>query len=241
MIKQFTHLTPKESKGIDAAIYTNALQLKKDSELLANTRGFYSSATSLLILSSEEVIKSILVRLHAEGYNIYKLKEASRFFREHKIRHQLAQLIEMGSGLIESMMKYEEQKPAKVFKSEKMLGRLLNELIDFGKASWPFFDSTKRINELQAFNDLKNKGFYVDYRNSLLLPRNEVTEAIYDRTLFLTERVFRFSKLVRILFHDKIELHMPIQEIYKNKEMLKVFIDEAMKDFSFKELNKNSK
>lgn len=238
-MKQFINLTSKESIGLDINIYKNALALKKDAILIANTRKSYSSASSLLILSSEEAIKSVLVRLHAEQYNIYKLKESSKFFRDHKIRHQMAQLIEMGSGLIESMMKYEEQKPTKVFKTKSWIGRLLNEVIDLRKASRPFFDSTKRVSELQAFNDLKNKGFYADYRDSLMLPQNEVTEAIYNRTLFLTERVFKFNKLVRILFHDKLENHVATQEIDKNKNMLRDFIDEAMKDFSFKELNKN--
>lgn len=238
-MKQFIHLTSKESKGLDISIYKNALLLKKDAFLIAKIRKSYSSATSLLILSSEEAIKSVLIRLHAEEYNIYKLKESSKFFRDHKIRHQMAQLIEMGSGLIESMMKYEEQEPSKLLNTKvSWLDDLVNGAIDLVKAASPLLDSTENIKELQGFNDLKNKGFYVDYRDSLMLPQNEVTEAIYNRTLFLTERVFKFSKLVRILFHEQLEKHMPIQEIDKNKDLLKDFIDDAMKDFLFKELNR---
>ncbi|PKV51891.1 AbiV family abortive infection protein [Aquimarina sp. MAR_2010_214] len=239
-MKQFIHLTPKESRGLDIPIYKNALQLKKDAILIANTRKSYSSATSLLILSSEEAIKSVLVRLHAEQYNIYKLKESSKFFRDHKIRHQMAQLIEMGSGLIESMMKYDEQKPTEFLKTKvSWLDDLVNGAIDLVKAASPLLDATERIKELQEFNDLKNKGFYVDYRDGLILPQNEITETIYNRTLFITERVVRFSKLIRILSHEKLENHMPNEEINKNKELLKDFIDNAMQDFSFKDLNKS--
>lgn len=239
-MKQFLHLSPEETKGLDVLIYKNALQLKKDAMLIAASRKSYSSATSMLILSSEEAIKSVLVRLHAEHYNTYKLKEAGKFFKDHKIRHQIAQLIEMGSGLIESLMKYDEQQPTKLLNTKiKWLDGLVNGLIDLAHAAKPFLDSTERVKALQAFNDLKNKGFYVDYRDRQILPQNEVTESIYNRTLLITERVFKFNKIVRIIFHEKLENHMSLEEINKWKIILEDLIDNGMKEFSFKELNKS--
>ena len=59
----FINLTAQKSKDIDCIIYKNARQLRKDALLIVEVNKSYSSATSLLILSSEEVIKAILVLL----------------------------------------------------------------------------------------------------------------------------------------------------------------------------------
>lgn len=241
MTKKFPNLTPEESKGIDKLIYKNALQLKKDALLIVETRKSYSSATSLLILSAEEVIKSILVLLHVEGYNVYKLKETHKFFFDHKIRHQIAQLIEMGSGIIKSMIKYDEQQPTKLLKTKvNWLNNLVNGFFDIVKAAEPILNATDRINKLQKFNDLKNMGLYVDYRNTLLLPQTEITENIYKETLIITENIFSFNKGLRILFNPALNNRVDIAEINKGKELLKDLIDYGMKDFSFKELSKLS-
>lgn len=238
-MKKFKNLTPKESIGLDLHLYKNAVQLKKDAILIADKRKSYSSATSLLILSSEEVIKSILILLHSKGYNIYKLKESTKFFFDHKIRHQIAQLIEMGLGIIETFMKYEEEKLKKPFKTKyKWLNNVLNEVSNIAISSGLFFDSTHRIKKLQGFNDLKNKGFYVDYKDALILPQTEINEVSFKETLLVTERVFKFSKVLRILFHEKIDNHISESEISEIKQSLHDFIDNGLKDFSFKELSK---
>lgn len=239
MTKKFPNLTSEESKGIDKLIYKNALQLKKDALLIAEARKSYSSATSLLILSSEEVIKSILVLLHVEGYNVYKLKETHKFFFDHKIRHQIAQLMEMGSAMMKSMVKYDEQKPTKLLKTKvSWLNNFVNGFFNIVKAAEPIITATDRIKKLQKFNDLKNMGLYVDYKNILLLPQTAVTENIYKKTLTITENIFSFNKSLRILFHPALKNHLDITEINKGKELLKSLIDEGLRDFSFKELSK---
>ncbi|MEQ3498305.1 AbiV family abortive infection protein [Tenacibaculum sp. SSH1-16] len=236
MIKKFPNLTSEESKGIDKLIYKNALQLKKDALLIAENRKSYSSATSLLILSSEEVIKSILVLLHSEGYNVYKLKETHKFFFDHKIRHQIIQLIEMGSGIVKSMIKYDEQKPSKLLKTKiNWLNNLVNDFIDLVKAVEPIIDATDRVYKLQLFNELKNKGLYVDYKNVLSLPQTQITENTYKETLMITESIFSFNKGLRVLFHPALKNHMELSQINRIKKLLKDLIDEGLKDFSFKE------
>lgn len=238
-MQKFTNLNAEMSYGLDVSIYKNALELKKSALLVADNREAYSVANSLLILSTEEVIKSILVKLHAEEYNVYKLKDARKFFTDHKIRHQIAQLIEVGTGFIESLIKYEERQPTKLLKTKyKWINTLVNGFFDIVDAAKPLIESAKRTEELQKFNDLKNKGFYVDYRDALLTPQKEITKDIYITTLAITERIFTFSKGARILFHEKLENHMTREDIEKCKEALTDFIDKAMSDFSFKDLNK---
>ena len=107
MIK-FLNLSPLQSKGLDKPIYKNALNLKKDAILLAEQRKSYSAATSLLVLSTEESVKSILVLLHSEKYNIYKIKGAKNFFSDHIIRHQMAMFLELGLRFLETWYKKDQ-------------------------------------------------------------------------------------------------------------------------------------
>lgn len=171
-MKQFINLSAKESNGLDIHIYKNAIKLKKDATLIAEKNKSYSTATSLLILSTEEVIKATLVKLHSEGYNIYKLKEASKFFRDHKIRHQIAQIMEFVSGLFEAFIQYDEQKPSAIAKTNiKWLDNLVNGFLDVTKAAKTLIQSKERTEKLKGFNDLKNDGLYVDYQNKIKVPR----------------------------------------------------------------------
>lgn len=242
MIRKFANLNVKESIGLDVPIYKNALQLKNDAVLIAESRKSYSSATSLLILSSEEVIKSILVRLHAEGYSIYKAKEVHKFFRDHKIRHQIAQLLEMGNGLIESVMTFSEQRPTKIAKTKyNLFNSFVNGFFDVVKAIEPLLTAVDITVKLQQFDNLKNAGFYVDYEDKLLSPQIEITEEIYKDTLEITERIFTFSKGVRVLHHPKLKNHKDAEEIKRTKAELKKLVDDHINIISFKEMNKKMK
>ena len=114
----FINLSAQKSKGIDYSIYKNARQLRKDALLIAENNKSFASATSLLILSSEEVIKSILVLLNSQGYKTYLIKDAKKFFTDHRVRHQLAQLIELSIGVLESFDKKESNKLVTLLKTK---------------------------------------------------------------------------------------------------------------------------
>lgn len=236
--KQFIQLTAKESKGLDLFVYKNALKLKKDAKYIAQ-RGSFSSSTSLLILSTEELIKSIIIRLHSEGYAIYKLNESSKFFRDHKIRHQLARIIEFGSGLLESALKYEEQEPSKIMKTQiSWLDKFINGAIDIANAAKPFLASTERVKYLEGFNDMKNNGFYVDFRNVVQLPIEMIVQKDYNRVEDLNDRLFKFAKLLRIIHSEKVTNHPGAKDVNEIKKLLSDFISNPLKQVSFKELSK---
>ncbi|MAG85981.1 MAG: hypothetical protein CMB97_00995 [Flavobacteriaceae bacterium] len=237
-MKKFIDLTSEESKGLDKPLFENALRLKEDSELLATTKNSFSIATSLLILSSEEMVKAILVLLHSEGYKVYKLEEASKFFKDHKIRHQIWQLIETGYELFEAKENWNSAKLN--FKSDKknVTDSLLKNLYAVCMAYKPLSNLKKRVEDIQDFNDLKNKGLYVDFRDGLVIPSESVNEKEYNLVVPITERLFKFYKGIEKLFRATIEAnHISIAESQKQKEDLKLLIDTALEDFSFKKLN----
>lgn len=232
---RFLHLSPKSSEGLDKPIFNNAQKLYKDAILIAETNKSYSTSASLLILSSEEVVKAVLVLLHSNGYKVYEIEGAKKFFVDHKIRHQIAQLIESGLGLFESMMIWDEERKNKIVKTKsRWFDEVVHLLKDIYKASQPMFETADRVEKLQEFNDLKNKGLYVDYRDELLNPKVIMTEEVYKEVLLIVKRTLKFYKILKIFFHESLEKHISKSKINKGKESLKFFIDEAMRDFSFK-------
>jgi len=239
-MKKFLNLSVQDSKSLDVPLYKNALSLKQDAKYIAENRNSYSSATSLLVLSTEEAIKSILVFLHAENCNIYKIKDAKKFFSDHVMRHHIAMLIEVGLGIYESYELYYNRKPTTLLKTKyNWLNTFLNGALDIVNSIDPFIKTEENVEYLQQFNLIKNKGFYVDYQNGLIDPQTEVTIEDYKKALIILDRIMKFSKLIRILFHEKLVNHMGKQEIDRKRKIIKNFIDEGLNVVDFKELRKN--
>tara|TARA_R110002049_G_scaffold166707_1_gene332815 strand:+ start:7687 stop:8406 length:720 start_codon:yes stop_codon:yes gene_type:complete len=238
-MRNFLNLTPKESSSLHSAIYKNALNLKNDAYLIRDSNKSYGSSTSLLILSSEEVIKAILVLLHSEGYKVYLLKDAKKFFSDHEFRHEISKLIEIGIGILNSMDKWEEVKYQKLFNTKSnWFNEVANGIINIAKVAEPILDSISHIEQLQLFNDLKNNGLYVDFRNELFEPRTTVGEKEYAKVLKTTNRIFRFYKVLKILHHSRIKNHIQEDVVEGIKNDLGFFIKEALKGYEFKKISK---
>ncbi|WP_157503211.1 AbiV family abortive infection protein [Mangrovimonas xylaniphaga] len=236
-MNSFFNLSAKQSIGLDKPIYNNALRLRKDANLIAGKNQSFSTATSLLILSSEEVIKAILVFLHSQGYKVYRLQDSKKFFRDHKIRHQLSQLIETGYGLLESSMKLKESPKAIANTKIRWLNSAINELGRIAGALEPFVQTSERIEKLNGFNDSKNNGLYVGFKNGLMVPSEMITKDYFEEVQEIIERTFKFYKMLRVLHNPMIFNHRSPKEINQLKAYLHDFIDKALMDFSFKELN----
>lgn len=156
----FINLSKEKSKDLHLDIFKNAKHLKRDSSILADVNKSYSSASSLLILSSEEVIKAILVLLHSHGYRVYLLKDAKGFFKNHEIRHSLQMLIETGMSLFETVNKWESRKlkkqPPKT--SRKWLNNTMQFLSDAAFVLSNVSTAMNRIEGIKKFNNLKKCG-----------------------------------------------------------------------------------
>lgn len=168
-MQTFFTLSPQQSKDLDIPLYFNARHLYNDAALLANKNSSYNRATSLLVLSLEELIKACLVKMHSESLQVYKLKDAKYFFSNHKIRHQIAQLVEVGNSFYEVLEKW--QKKGRKGPLQTMSKMLQIFLIAHG--------ANERLKKLEKFNDYKNNGLYVGYRDQLLDPQKKIGESEY--------------------------------------------------------------
>ncbi|MCK0190452.1 AbiV family abortive infection protein [Arenibacter sp. F20364] len=236
-MKKFIDITSSESIDLHKPIFENARKLHNDAILLATYKSSYSTATSLLILSLEELVKAVLVLLHSQGYRIYELEDSKKFFFDHKIRHQLIQIIEAGLGFFEvSNVWKNRRKNTLVNKKSSKTGLIIKGLLDIIVSAHPILNSQKRIEKLREFNTMKNNGFYVDYRDKLLTPIETVDKNDFNEVKLIEDRIIKFYKLLKLLFHPNIVNHLSKNEIDKLKEDLRFFTDDIMRDFSFKEL-----
>ena len=51
---------------------------------------------------------------------------------------------------------------------------MVNGFIEIALTIKPLLNSVERIIKLTAFNEKKNEGFYVDFKNVLLIPQIEI-------------------------------------------------------------------
>ena len=224
----FINLSAIQSKGFDDAIFKNAKQLKKDAILIATNNKSYSSATSLLILSSEEVIKAILVLLHSQEYKVYQIKDARKFFTDHKVRHEVATILEFLNGIEAGLMTIDQKKEVlEVVSSnnDSFLTKLKNGLNSVKDFLEPISKSLERIKVVQEFDALKNKGLYVDYKDQLIIPKTAIKHYTFRKTKDSVDQIFKHYKIIKLLFHPKLKNHLSHEEINKTKTGLKTLID----------------
>ncbi len=224
----FLNLSPKLSEGLDHKVFLNAKNIYKDAELLFQNSS-YSTATSLMILSSEEIIKALLILLHSKGYKVYQIKGAKKFFANHRVRHEIAELIEVGAGFYKYFQLREEDRKNPIFKTRfKTLNSFLNGLHTISRMKEPFEKTKSRIESLEKFDSWKNMGFYVDYQNGLSLPKDKVTKEVYSKTENTVERIFYYYRIFRVLFHSNAEYHIPKKDIESLQSHLHEFINESL-------------
>ena len=223
-MQTFFNLSAEQSKGLDKALYRNAQDLYKDANLIAEINKSHSRATSLLILSLEETIKATLVKLHSESLKVYKLNDAKKFFKDHRIRHQIAQLMEVGYAFYEVTEKWQKKRLDIKWISTGV--KLLEAFLIFSK-------SRDRVKRLEKFNDYKNNGLYVGYGDALLDPKIIVTKKHYLEVKEILDRCNSFYKFIRILYHPQLKNHLSQKEVNIIKSDLALFINDAMADFSF--------
>lgn len=229
----FINLSAQKSIGIDCVIYKNARQLRNDALIIAEVNKSYSSASSLLILSSEEVIKAILVLLHSQGYKTYLIKDSKKFFSDHRVRHQLAQFVELAIGIFETIEKKLTNKPITLLKTKSQFwNNLINGILEIAIASKPFLESAERFKKLENFNNKKNQGFYVDFRDNLLVPQEQITIKEFTDVKLIVNRIFNVYKGLRILFHPNIQNRFKGEDVEELKDQLRQVIDSLMKNYS---------
>lgn len=219
----FLDLNVAESQGIGKIIFKNALRLKNDALILSENDSF-STATSILILSLEEVIKAICVELHASEYQVYEIKYIDSVFYNHTKRHQLAETI----GKIESLailikvIEYCYNKNQKSnFTPDNIDINIFNEKL---RNLCDILNNICNDSPIEKFNTYKNSGIYVDYYNELLIPKDIITDYEFNQVNEVHNQITRIYKLIVLSHHQSIKFRNNSDAYLEIKKTIKEII-----------------
>jgi AbiV family abortive infection protein len=197
----FLEISQKECLEVYKDIINNSEMHFAAGQQLAKTK-MYGVAVSHLVLGSEELVKAIILYLDGNGLKIRAVKGVSKFFRDHKLRHVVSasysliayvwrpfmEAIEWYKDLIhnpERQKNPSELEQAALSGNQKKLESFFKEWVRSEKGRLFFRTLKNSVTFWGEADESKMRGFYVDYDNSLLLPKH-VTLRDYNKALKVT-------------------------------------------------------
>jgi len=180
------------------SLYTGGLQL--------GANGNYGTANALLILSTEECVKCMIL---AAGFINVKIDfKIEPFFKDHKTKHKKAgemQKFINSFSLFKTALTdvFEKRKSAFSIVVNLGIAAVLSS-VDFGKG-----DSTRFAKWwAEEANEMKNNGLYVGYFNGKWSLPTDVTKATFDDTIQLTKPFIEALEPIRKFKDDDYKLFL---------------------------------
>lgn len=174
--------------------YENGSRHIAVSELLAKQES-YGFAVSHLVLGAEELIKALILIFLNSDRHFISHNHKEKLFANHGFKH--VHIKKFLSALTrESMDDYDanwfdyyfEGNPNNHFQQKAYV---MSKLLDLGQIDEQQIDQIVTL--LDDANDLKNKGFYVDYDNNWLRPE-DISVATFNNYMNVGSTLMRFVK-----------------------------------------------
>lgn len=206
MSKTFLTLDKKESLEVSDHTIKNAIILQDTAKYAAGNNNF-GVATSLMILSIEEIIKAQVLFFQGVGIRVHRIKNANKIFSSHKDKHQVASQLQF-LKIIEGFINAWNYKPnKKKYKTDsKLMNTILNGLQDVQSFIEPISLISKSVEQMKGnvewiekANDLKNRGFYVDYKGDIKLPQ-DVTIETFDKASSINKECIDLYRIIKLSF-----------------------------------------
>jgi AbiV family abortive infection protein len=157
-------------------VMTNSIKHYNIAILLAE-HSEYGNARAHLILSAEEAIKSFILFLDSYDLELRKIKEVKKLFFTHRSRHNtIKNFISCFIALKPLIPKKNDVKNKKLPIS-KMIS--IQNLLILGSS---IYKGIKNYQWWETAEEMKQRGFYADYKNGILLP-SDVTKEEYNISL----------------------------------------------------------
>lgn len=240
-MKRFIDLKPEEALGLEKEIYQNAKRLEVDAFTLVSANRSYATATSLLVLSLEELIKATIILLHSQGYKVYQIKDIKLVFTKHEFRHSVAQFLEVTIGGFNISKNLDRKRNTSVSRNKGVFGAIGEVLLTILENTPQAYRTYKNVSNLENFNNYKNNGLYVDYRVQLQTPIVKITEKEYSQVKSVHKTIDELFNNLDNLFTTKPKTAKETKQIKAKKRDLHLLIDDALKDFSLKEIKNEVK
>lgn len=200
--KSFINISKKECLLVYKEILENSNSKWHASQKLAEINEL-GSATSLSIISIEELIKALILLFDGHGFEIRNIKGVDTLFKNHQIRYFLAfgmSLINIFGNEVINLLNHLIHNPNEI----KRISDLLKNDNDYILKKLNYYFLRKLIVikiELEWFSQidiLRQDGFYCDYEDYLKTPL-KITPENYN------DIIIRLNK-VREIGHTIIEM-----------------------------------
>lgn len=153
-----------------------------------------------LLISSEELIKALVILLDAKGFKFRTIKGMDIFFRNHEIRFFISSLIFIlslfGDDLF-SMLDSMKKDPTKA--TTLLTNFKNNDMVSMNKLKWYYLRKLVLIEaEMKWFSKaelFRQNGFYVDMKGNLLSPLS-ITAEEFNETKIRIDRVNKSIKYI---------------------------------------------
>lgn len=187
MEQTFLNISRQECLRAYEPMLQNAEMHFRIAKIIADEKE-YGPAISHLVLGSEETVKALIIFLDGIGMHIREIKGIKRLFTQHTKRHELSGIFLMMSYVITPCWELLERLRVLIhdLDARKSMSDFERALLTVDKkstesmsASIVDFFTSKIENKIESHYNFwqdaeksKQKGFYADYENSLLLPAN---------------------------------------------------------------------
>ena len=170
MTKTFHTITPEQCLAFYPVVLDNAARHLRIANLLSDHQE-YGNAVSHLILGAEELLKGTVLFMDGKGFNLRSKKGIGKLFYNHQARHTVFKKFFSVWLVIQPIMK----KKPDVKKKSGWLSQLaiMAASTTLGLLNYHWWDNA---------DALKQKGFYVDFQNSVINPA-DITEMDFRRAL----------------------------------------------------------
>lgn len=200
-MKGLLELKKTEANRLFKELHSNASVLIETGQFAAQKENF-GVAVSLSILGVEEFVKSIVIYLHSSGINIFKIKELQHIFHKHKRKHEFAILLEV-LVIIEAFFPNEnKQKTVKNRDSRRI--KSTDKVIIFFDQVLEVLEPVIKLNEhiewWDRADNMKNMGFYVDFRNESVKSPTRISKQEYDKAIHIADELRNRFRVLKIMF-----------------------------------------
>lgn len=180
--------------------YENGIKHFRYIEIAAKSDDF-GFAVSHLVLGAEEMIKSlIMVCLHGD-IGFINSKEKHSIFRKHDFKH--FNIKDFFTSMTDKLIiDYEENYlqyycyPEKCKNKFQPISYFLSKSLNVGEIGNEEINGLLKL--IENANDIKNKGFYVDFKSDWVSPE-DINRTTYLEYKALTDKLTRFIEPIFIL------------------------------------------
>lgn len=180
--KTFLTISKKECLIVYKDILANSNK-KWESGKHLSLIGDFSSATSMAIISIEEMVKALVVYLDGNGFEFRKVKGMDKVFNHHQIRYLIAYIMFVISLFGEDLIRFIEtvrENPSEITKISEALKQNKDEFFEKNLKVYFLRKLVLLEREFSWFSQVdvfRQDGFYSNYEEHLT---NPITISKYD-------------------------------------------------------------